>query len=63
MQRTWHFPGIPERFKIVVGGFPFNDSGSRSSDSLSMSLDQANEIVVRGSVPEHHPLGQGIRHG
>ena len=25
MQRTWHFPGIPERFKIVVGGFPFSD--------------------------------------
>ena len=23
MQRTWHFPGIPERFKIVVGRFHF----------------------------------------
>ena len=28
MQRTWHFPGIPERFMIVVGGFHFNDSGT-----------------------------------
>ena len=27
-QRTWHFPGIPERLKIVVGGFHFNDSGT-----------------------------------
>ena len=26
--RTWHFPGIPERLKIVVGRFHFNDSGT-----------------------------------
>ena len=33
---------------------------SRDSNLLSIPHEQANEIVVRGGFPAHHPLSQGI---